>query len=438
MNAIEVKNLSKSYALHLSTKEFLREILTGRRRSGEEVVALHDISFSVEKGHTVGIVGPNGSGKSTLLQLICGIARQTAGELNVDGRISALLELGAGFSPECTGRDNVYMVGALQGFSRREMSSRMKEIEEFAEIGPFMDQPVKTYSSGMFLRLAFATGITVDPDILIVDEVLAVGDIYFQHKCMMHLAKFQQRGKTVVFVSHDVGQVKALCDQALYLREGELIRQGPAGEVVDQYVLDIAQDKAGRRQGRLTTESDEESEEKKVVCEEVEGGAVSSNNLEASYLGRGGSGEVKVSSIQILNEAGQPVSSVAFGDRLFLEITATALEPCSQVTVAFYVKTLTRIEAIGSNTDYDGANLIDVSAGETFSVRFGFDARFRDGMYSGSVILAEGPGVPEYYDWIEGAFSFEVQRALNPRYALYTPAIKTEVTRSARKAQGAG
>ena len=236
MNAIELNNLTKVYRLYNSPRDRLREIISlNGKKFHHEFYALSSVSFNVEKGETVGIIGRNGSGKSTLLKIIRGVVRPTSGSVRVTGRSSALLELGAGFHPEFTGRENVYMNGALAGFRSEEIDQRLPEIEAFAEIGEFIDQPVKTYSSGMFVRLAFASAINVDPDILLVDEVLAVGDMRFQLKCIDKMKGFQKSGKTVIFVTHDIYSIRNFCDRAIWLDQGMIRLTGDAISVTAVY-----------------------------------------------------------------------------------------------------------------------------------------------------------------------------------------------------------
>ena len=233
---IDVRNLTKTYRLYRSPMDRVKEVFHPRRKRYHTAFdALRGVSFTVEAGETVGVIGRNGSGKSTLLQLICGILEPSRGSVSVAGRVTALLELGAGFTPEFTGRQNVYLNGAIMGFKAEEMEQRMEAIAAFAEIGGFLDQPVKTYSSGMFVRLAFSVAISVDPDILIVDEALAVGDEIFQRKCFSRLQQFREMGKTIVFVSHSAQAVVELCNRAFLLDQGELILEGPPKYVVSRY-----------------------------------------------------------------------------------------------------------------------------------------------------------------------------------------------------------
>lgn len=235
-NAVTLNQVSKMFRLFASPRErggFAWHPFSRKYR--REFWALKNINLAVPKGKTLGVVGKNGSGKSTLLQVIAGIMQPSSGTVTAEGRISALLELGAGFNPDLTGRDNVLLAGALMGYSRKEITRRFPEIESFAEIGQFMDQPVKTYSSGMFLRLAFSAGINIEPDILIVDEILAVGDAKFQHKCFRKFAEFQASGKTIIFVSHDMQSIIKHCDEAVLLNDGLIHSQGKPHDVVNHY-----------------------------------------------------------------------------------------------------------------------------------------------------------------------------------------------------------
>ncbi|MDA8254146.1 MAG: ABC transporter ATP-binding protein [Betaproteobacteria bacterium] len=237
--AIKVQNLSKCYQIYDRPQDRLKQSLwRGRKRFFREFWALREVSFEVGKGETVGIIGRNGSGKSTLLQLIVGTLTPTEGGVTSNGRVAALLELGSGFNPDFTGRENVYMNGAILGLSRTDIDARFEAIAAFADIGDFIDQPVKTYSSGMMVRLAFAVSVNVDPDILIVDEALAVGDMGFQLKCMEQLDRLTKSGITMLFVSHDIATIKAFCNRAIYLADGRMKASGSASDMVELYLLD--------------------------------------------------------------------------------------------------------------------------------------------------------------------------------------------------------
>src|SRR2546429_7040736 len=234
--ALRVEGVSKQYRIYRRPGDRLTESLTrGRLKRHREFWALRGVSFEVERGTTTGLVGPNGCGKSTLLQIIAGTLEPTHGDVSHEGRIAALLELGAGFDPEFTGVENVYMNASLLGLSRRETDALFPAIERFAEIGPFLYQPVKTYSSGMYVRLAFAIAASVEPDILIIDEALAVGDAVFQHRCLRRISELHERGATVLFVSHDPAAVRALCSRAILLNQGRVIADGAPANVLNHY-----------------------------------------------------------------------------------------------------------------------------------------------------------------------------------------------------------
>jgi teichoic acid transport system ATP-binding protein len=234
--AISIRNLSKCFHMYNRNRDRLKQILSfGKKKYYRDFWALRDVSFDIKRGQTVGIIGRNGSGKSTILQIIAGTLTQTQGEVQVKGRIAALLELGSGFNPEFTGRENVIMSGAILGFSAKEMEQKLPLIEAFAEIGEFIDQPVKVYSSGMYVRLAFACAINVDPDILVIDEALAVGDAQFQLKCIEKLKSFKREGKTILFVSHDIYQVRNFCDEAIWMMNGKVHLRGEVFAVTEPY-----------------------------------------------------------------------------------------------------------------------------------------------------------------------------------------------------------
>jgi len=284
--AISVKNLTKTYRLFDHPGDRIKQALTlGRVKFHKEFTALKDVSFEVKKGETVGIIGRNGSGKSTLLQLICGILKPTSGSVTVNGRVSALLELGSGFNPEFTGRENIYFQGAIMGFCKAEMDAKVDDIIAFADIGEFIDQPVRTYSSGMFVRLAFATAIHAEPDILVIDEALAVGDIDFQKKSFAYMSQMLQNKKvTVVLVSHDLRQIQRFCVKAIYLEKGICRLCGNAQSTCQKYY--------------------EETFTRETECD------LSNKSIVAS------SGEIELLEIKILNTAGLEISEIASGEGL--------------------------------------------------------------------------------------------------------------------------
>lgn len=290
---IEINNVSKRFVLHRERRDTVQERIAGLfhpRTKGEEFWALRDVSFGVERGESIGLIGHNGAGKSTLLKLITRILEPTSGTVRVDGRTAALLELGSGFHPDLSGRENVFLYGSLMGFGRREMERRLDAITDFAEIGSFLDMEVKHYSSGMYTRLAFAVATEVDPEILITDEVLAVGDESFQRRCMERIYRFRRMGKTIVFVSHALEVVRTLCDTAVWLDKGMMRSVGSSSAVIDEYLADVNR----RERERIESMRGETPQDAATVDE----------HEEHSSLHRFGSREVEIVRVELLDGDG--------------------------------------------------------------------------------------------------------------------------------------
>lgn len=289
--AIKIADVSKFYRVYNTPKDVLLEILMGRNRH-KDFSALHEISLSIGKGSVVGVIGRNGAGKSTLLRIIAGTLEPSIGRVEVHGRVSAILELGTGFNPNYTGRENIYLGGLCLGLSRREIEEKENDIIEFSELGEFIDQPFRTYSSGMQARLTFSVAIAPNPEILIVDEALSVGDVRFQRKCFRRFEEFKAAGCTILFVTHQTGTVEAICDRAVYLADGRVVADGSPREVVGCYMKDLfgAKDSA---------------------ADYVAGAPPARNGREVRY----GTGEAKILDCGILDEGGQPVNVVFSGDR---------------------------------------------------------------------------------------------------------------------------
>ena len=313
--SISVQNISKSFEIYAKPVHRLWQMLfAGRRCFYREFKALQNIDFDVRRGECVGIIGRNGAGKSTLLQIIAGTLRSSSGSCTLSGRVAALLELGSGFNPEFSGKDNVFLNAAVLGFSREQTEARYQEILDFADIGDFIDQPVKTYSSGMLVRLAFAVQVMLDPDVLIVDEALAVGDIFFQQKCFARLKKLTSQGTTILFVSHDIALVKSLCSRAVYLKEGKLAAFGPAAEVCDMYYND-------------TTLPSADVSFCGTNCENNTGMPPLfriDSEMEKRITERSGSYAVKVTAFDFYDMQGRRISDCFVGDRIKLVISFTA------------------------------------------------------------------------------------------------------------------
>src|SRR6266542_4142824 len=339
--AIRAEHLTKRYRLRTGRAPTLKELVLRQIRAAEVVQALQDVSFSVERGQCFGVVGANGSGKSTLLKLIAGTAKPTTGTIEVEGRVSALLELGAGFHPDFTGRENAYLNGSLLGLSRKQTEAAMPKIESFAQLGRFFDAPIKTYSSGMAARLGFAVAVHVDPDVLLVDEVLAVGDEYFQHKCYAKIAEFRGAGKTIVLVSHDIGLIQRLCDRAIWLDQGRVAASGTVRDVATAYHLEV-----GERELRERA-------------------------LRGEVGGRTGSGEVEIVSAKVIDKDGAPQTLLEIGDPASFEIHYRNAAGVRDAIFGFYVYRDDGIGVYGTNTLMDGVEVPQRAEGVA---RFRMDA----------------------------------------------------------------
>jgi lipopolysaccharide transport system ATP-binding protein len=359
MDAVIVENGSKNYRIYAKPADRLKELIFRGRKFHTDFWALRNVSFRVPKGSTFGVVGENGSGKSTLLQLIAGTLQPTEGRISLDGRVAALLELGSGFNPEFTGRENVILNAAIMGLTEEETVQRLPEIERFAEIGDFIDQPVKTYSSGMYVRLAFAVAIHVDPEILLVDEALSVGDVYFQQRCMRRIRQMKQDGKTILFVSHDVTAVKNLCDTAIWLEHGELKAIGEPDSVVGKYLAamtlrrDPYANDGTRRSTTMVTNGD---------------GLVVHTLPNVDH--RWGNRHAEIIGIQILDGRGMPCESVEHGGPIVVRVSAAFHEDVAQPIVGIMMRNRLGEDICGINTSAEAVELPPARAGQRFTVDF--------------------------------------------------------------------
>ncbi len=362
---IAVAGVSKKYQIYEQPIDRLKEALwRGRRSYHRDFWALRELSFDVPRGQTVGVIGPNGSGKSTLLQLVAGTLRPTAGQVAVNGRLAALLELGAGFNPEFTGRENVLMNGALLGLSREDVTRKLPEIERFAEIGTFMDQPVKTYSSGMYVRLAFATAIHVDPDVLLVDEALAVGDAVFQHRCMDRICELRDRGVSILFVSHDITAVRKLCDQVILLDQGRVVEKGDAEPVINHYIEIITE-----RQARFVLPGAVPTRKERPTA------ATAVAHLEApeeipQVDRRMGTGKARITGFGVLGESGEPAAVLAAGRPFHVRIAVAAMADVADPLIGYRMVDGHGTEITASNTEQVGSHLPALAAGDQATVDF--------------------------------------------------------------------
>ncbi len=338
--AIKIRQVSKIYKLYDTPAARLKDALgLSRKKNFREHPALNEINLDIQKGETVGIIGTNGSGKSTLLKIITGVIQQTSGEVEVNGRISALLELGAGFNMEYTGIENVYLQGTMMGFSREEISSRMDAILEFADIGTFVNQPVKTYSSGMFVRLAFAVAINIEPEILIVDEALSVGDVFFQAKCYRKFEEFKELGKTILFVSHDLSSITKYCDRAILLNKGEKVMEGTPKEAVDRFKMALVkQEEAQRRENTsLWNPADAKGKWRDSL-------SVNPETLEY------GDKKAEILDFAIVDKTGKITNVIEKGEACTIKMKVLFHQDVAEPIFAFTLKNLMGIELTGTNT----------------------------------------------------------------------------------------
>jgi ABC-type polysaccharide/polyol phosphate transport system ATPase subunit len=387
--ALRVQGVSKQYRTYARPGDRLKESLSrGRWRRHKEFWALHDISFELNQGDIVGIIGPNGCGKSTLLQIIAGTLEPTHGEVWHQGRIAALLELGAGFDPEFTGVENVYMNASLLGFSRRETDALFPHIERFAEIGDFLYQPVKTYSSGMYVRLAFAIAASVEPDILIIDEALAVGDAVFQHRCLRRIKELHERGTTVLFVSHDAAAVRALCSRAILMSHGRIISDGPPVTVLNQY-----QEIVMERERAFEALADAAG----VTIEQFE-------PLAFTYRHGNGSAEMVVA--ELTDATGRSVEIIETGLPVTFKVAARFNTNVDDAVIGFLIRNRHGISAYGTNTQEQSIQLGSVHRGEVVEVMFAFNCWLGIDNYSISCAVHSREG--EAFDWLDGVRFFRV------------------------------
>ncbi len=377
---VAVQRVSKVYRLYRRPADRILEILPfSSAKHCSDFWALRDVNLSVERGEFLGIVGPNGSGKSTLLQILSGIVQPTSGRVVTDGRVAALLELGAGFNPEFTGRENVCINGEILGLSRREMARVFPSIEAFADIGEFIDQPVKEYSSGMYVRLAFATAIHVEPEILIVDEALAVGDAAFANRCIHKFEDLKRKQVTVLFVSHDLGLVKRLSDRAVLLLQGRIAAEGRPSDVINRYVGHVLE------------------RERQTPRPENDG-------LNSSY--RHGDGSSQVLEVQMLDRQGNPATSIRTGEQVEVKVRARFLKPVREPVVGLLIRNRLGIDVFGTNTRLQQKGLGNFEAGEELEVSFRFDCLLTQQEYTLTVATQHWDGSSQ--DWLDDVVSFRV------------------------------
>ncbi|MGU3775973.1 ABC transporter ATP-binding protein [Burkholderia metallica] len=384
MGTITVTNLGKAYKQYPTRWSRLVEWMDPRRKQHHKLHwVLRDLNFSVRAGEAIGIIGINGAGKSTLLKMIVGTTQPTVGSVTMTGRVAALLELGMGFHPDFTGRQNVMMAGQLLGYSVDELTAMMPEIEAFAEIGEYIDQPVRVYSSGMQMRLAFSVATARRPDVLIVDEALSVGDAYFQHKSFDRIREFGRQGTTLLIVAHDKAAIQAICDRAILLNAGRLEMEGPPEAVMDYYNAMLA-----------------DRENSEVRQEKLDSGAVQTIS---------GTGEALIDEVTLLDQSGQPVEIIGVAQPVALRVKVKCVKAIPELVVGYMIKDRLGQTVFGTNTYHLKQVLVDLVEGQTVELHFEFLANIGVGSYSVAVALHTGDAhLANNYQWRDHALVFNV------------------------------
>jgi len=385
---ISIQNVSKVYRLYDKPMHRLLGALPGCRARGVDFWPLRDVTLQIDRGEVFGILGPNGSGKSTLLQIASGILQPTSGRVLCKGRIAALLELGAGFNPDFTGRENVFLNGEIMGLTRAEIDRIFSQIESFADIGRFIDRPVKEYSTGMYVRLAFSTAIHVDPEILIVDEALSVGDAVFSARCVQKFEQLRERGVTVLLVSHDLGLIKRLATRAAFMLGGRIEAEGTPKDVVNRYVGYVL-DFERRAQGAEEQPKD---------------------GIAANSTFRHGDGSSRVVDVELTDASGEPTRAFRRGDMICISIRGEFRSPSTNPVVGILIRNRIGVDVFGTNTRIEQVQTGSYEAGDTIQVEFELDCLLSRGEYTLTVATQHWDGRSQ--DWLDEVADFQV---IDPR-----------------------
>lgn len=361
--AIECKEVSKVYKLYDNPKDRVKEAFgISKKALYREHFAVSNVSFSINSGECVGIIGTNGAGKSTLLKIITGVLKASSGSVTVNGKISALLELGAGFNMEYTGIENIYINGRMTGYTKAEVDERLQSILDFADIGDFVYQPVKTYSSGMFVRLAFAVAINIEPDILIVDEALAVGDVFFQAKCFKKFEEFKKQGKTILFVSHALGTIQKYCDRAILLNKGIKMAEGEPKEIIDLYNKQLSQEKGNKASAKKSQENSLKIDKKEKSWKD--------SLLINPHILEYGNKDAEIIDFAVVDDFGVVTNNIMKGSMFEIQLKVHFNVDVEDPIFAYTIKDLKGTELTGTNTLLQGINTGMVCAGEVRTISF--------------------------------------------------------------------
>ncbi|MCD6046818.1 MAG: transporter ATP-binding protein [Gammaproteobacteria bacterium] len=421
---ISVNNVSKCFHIYDKPLDRLKQIVGDcfGRRYYKEFWALKDVSFNIKRGEVVGILGQNGAGKSTLLQLICGILTPTSGSISKSGRIAALLELGTGFNPEFTGEENVFLYASILGLSQKEIQSKYQTIIDFADIGDFIKQPVKTYSSGMYVRLAFSVAVHIDPEILIVDEALAVGDMFFQAKCMEKMKSL--RGKaSILFVSHSLASIKQFCQRAILLEHGKVVMDGDVKSVTEYY-----ETKAHQQFSHAAIISDEIIAER-VKAQRVKHEVIKENAAfqKQAALFRSGTGEARFINLELYGN-GELKNSIKLGEKIKLVLTAAFYHDIPEGgLIGYNIRNKHGVDIIGCNIFNKGQTLPAMKAGEVLEFEFNFLNILAPGEYTISIGLKPAAHQPLFFDVVKIARVFSVPDLIN-NYVPGVVSVENEIT----------
>ena len=423
MHAIDIDHATKTYRRYGRRRQFATlksALLSGSLitdlKPAETFTALQDVSLRVEEGETVGVIGPNGSGKSTLLKLVAGITKPTSGTVNVKGRISALIELGAGFHPEISGRENIFINGIMLGLSKREVVQKFEEIVEFAELEEFIDAPVKTYSSGMYARLGFAVAIHVNPDVLLVDEILAVGDQGFTHKCLDKFAEFRRRGKTILLVTHSLSLVERFCDDAVWLDSGLIKAVGDPKRVVDAYLSHVE----NQEEKQLEADDIKTRKMTETSSEPLTTGEASMDDMFQVTEGRWGSREVEILDVTLVGDDGKSAHVFHSGDRISVRVHINAEKSVSDFVFGVGLFNVDGVCCYGTNTDLE--QLVSKEIVGEGTVDFTIDSLdLVAGTYKLDVAVHKRDGYP--YDYHRLLYTFRVKSRTND-VGIYRPRHK--------------
>jgi len=451
---LKIDNISKRYEMYqVPHHRLFQTIFAGHKQFYKEFWALKDVSLNLNRGQCVGVVGRNGSGKSTLLQIATGILAPTSGTVEVNGRISALLELGSGFSPEFTGRENVYMNGSILGLSKQQVDEKFDDIAAFADIGDFIDQPVKIYSSGMFVRLAFSIAINVDPDILIIDEALAVGDARFSARCMNKIREFRESGVSILFVSHDTETVKRLCDHTIVLDQGKVVNQGLSLQMANWYIAFMTNDfdlektslmeeqanNAAKEESDIQSDDVDNAPEPIAAIEETKVDEPQNNmpitpqidvinpidrdqHPEFSYF-RHGDGNARIISAGLYNKEGQPVSYALLGEKIRFKMGVEFNTELPYHIVGMHIRDSKGTDIIAINTYQERLKIPVAQIGDRLNYTFEFPIDLKPGCYSITCTVAYDQFKMEWMDWIDSLIIFSVLDPEKSRliFGLYYP-----------------